>query len=56
MPFFDTPQPATAQEREALFGVAVIRKALSGTVSLGRYIARLPRARWQQDEVQHALV
>ncbi|MCJ1884243.1 iron-containing redox enzyme family protein [Pseudomonas sp. LA21] len=44
MPFFDTLQSATAQEREALFGVLVIREALSGTVSLEGYIAFLTQA------------
>lgn len=44
MPFFDTLQSATAQEREALFSVPVIREALSGTVSLEGYVAFLSQA------------
>lgn len=44
MSFFDTLQSATAQEREALFSVPVIREALSGTVSLEGYIAFLSQA------------
>lgn len=44
MSFFDTLQSATAQEREALFSVPVIREALSGTVSLEGYVAFLAQA------------
>ncbi|MBO3277682.1 TenA family transcriptional regulator [Pseudomonas schmalbachii] len=44
MPFFDTLQTATASEREALFGVPVIREALAGVVSLEGYVAFLTQA------------
>ncbi|MEE9101921.1 iron-containing redox enzyme family protein [Pseudomonas nitroreducens] len=44
MSFFDTLQSATAQEREALFNVPVIREALAGNVSLEGYIAFLSQA------------
>ncbi|MDF3932545.1 TenA family transcriptional regulator [Pseudomonas citronellolis] len=44
MAFFDTLQSATAAEREALFGVPVIRDALAGVVSLEGYLAFLAQA------------
>ena len=44
MAFFDTLQQQTAQEREALFAVPVIREALAGQVSLDSYIAFLSQA------------
>ncbi|AGI24863.1 TenA family transcriptional regulator [Pseudomonas sp. MT3] len=44
MSFFDTLQSTTAQEREALFSVPVIREALSGSVSLEGYVAFLSQA------------
>lgn len=44
MPFFDTLQLHTAQERQALFAVPVIREALAGQVSLDSYIAFLTQA------------
>ncbi|CAK15538.1 TenA family transcriptional regulator [Pseudomonas entomophila] len=44
MSFFDTLQLQTAQERQALFAVPVIREALAGQVSLDSYIAFLTQA------------
>ena len=44
MAFFDTLQQQTAQEREALFAVPVIREALAGQVSLDSYTAFLSQA------------
>ena len=44
MSFFDTLQTQTAQERQALFAVPVIRDALAGKVSLDSYIAFLTQA------------
>lgn len=44
MSFFDTLQMQTAQERQALFAVPVIREALAGEVSLDNYIAFLTQA------------
>ncbi|MCO6055341.1 iron-containing redox enzyme family protein [Pseudomonas sp. MOB-449] len=44
MSFFEQLQVATAQEREALFSVPVIREALSGQVSLEGYRAFLGQA------------
>ncbi|MCU1720710.1 TenA family transcriptional regulator [Pseudomonas sp. 5P_5.1_Bac1] len=44
MVFFDTLQQQTAQERQALFAVPVIREALAGQVSLDSYIAFLSQA------------
>ncbi|UXY54659.1 TenA family transcriptional regulator [Pseudomonas tohonis] len=44
MSFFDSLQAATHEERQALFGVPVIREALGGTVSLEGYIAFLTQA------------
>ena len=44
MSFFDTLQMQTAQERQALFAVPVIREALAGQVSLDSYIAFLSQA------------
>jgi len=44
MAFFDTLQQQTAQERQALFAVPVIREALAGQVSLDSYIAFLSQA------------
>lgn len=41
MSFFDTLQVQTAQERQALFAVPVIREALAGQVSLDSYVAFL---------------
>ncbi|EKT4454217.1 iron-containing redox enzyme family protein [Pseudomonas putida] len=44
MSFFDTLQVQTAQERQALFAVPVIREALAGQVSLDSYVAFLTQA------------
>nr|WP_319528555.1 iron-containing redox enzyme family protein [Pseudomonas laurentiana] len=44
MSFFETLQAATAQERNALFEVPVIRKALAGEVTLESYRAFLIQA------------
>ncbi len=44
MSFFDTLQMQTAQERQALFAVPVIREALAGEVSLENYITFLSQA------------
>ncbi|GLK88486.1 TenA family transcriptional regulator [Pseudomonas turukhanskensis] len=44
MNFFDQLQAATAQERQALFTVPVIRDALAGEVSLENYRAFLTQA------------
>ena len=44
MAFFDTLQQQTAQERQALFAVPVIREALAGQVSLDSYTAFLSQA------------
>lgn len=44
MNFFDELQAATQTEREALFGVPVIREAIAGQVSLEGYIAFLTQA------------
>lgn len=44
MSFFDTLQLQTAQERQALFAVPVIREALVGQVSRDSYIAFLTQA------------
>ncbi|MEN0108924.1 MAG: biliverdin-producing heme oxygenase, partial [Pseudomonas sp.] len=44
MSFFDQLQAATAQERQALFTVPVIREALAGEVSLESYRAFLTEA------------
>ncbi len=44
MSFFDELQAATAQERQALFNVPVIREALAGEVSLDNYRAFLAQA------------
>ncbi len=44
MPFFDTLQLQTHEERQALFAVPVIRDALAGQVSLEAYIAFLTQA------------
>lgn len=44
MSFFDTLQMQTAQERQVLFAVPVIREALAGEVSLDNYIAFLTQA------------
>ncbi len=44
MNFFDQLQAATAQERQALFSVPVIREALAGDVSLDNYRAFLTQA------------
>lgn len=44
MSFFDTLQTHTAQERQALFAVPVIRDALASQVSLESYVAFLTQA------------
>lgn len=44
MSFFETLQTQTAQQRQALFGVPVIREALAGQVSLTSYVAFLAQA------------
>ncbi|WP_194791450.1 TenA family transcriptional regulator [Pseudomonas sp. UFMG81] len=44
MSFFQTLQAQTAGERDALFGVPVIRDALGGVVSLEGYVAFLGQA------------
>lgn len=44
MSFFETLQMQTAQERQALFAVPVIRETLAGEVSLDNYIAFLTQA------------
>lgn len=44
MSFFETLQLQTAHERQALFGVPVIREAMAGQVSLDSYIAFLTQA------------
>ncbi|WP_411382741.1 TenA family transcriptional regulator [Pseudomonas sp. L7] len=44
MSFFDTLQTQTAQQRQALFAVPVIREALAGQVSLDSYVAFLTQA------------
>lgn len=44
MSFFETLQTQTAQERQALFAVPVIREALVGQVSLDSYVAFLSQA------------
>ncbi len=60
MPFFDSLQSATATEREALFGVPVVREAPGQASEIARHRhvdtrRALPGARSQHDEVQHAL-
>ncbi|UFH50814.1 TenA family transcriptional regulator [Pseudomonas sp. KNUC1026] len=44
MSFFDTLQTQTAQQRQALFAVPVIREALAGEASLASYVAFLTQA------------
>ncbi|MFV3381179.1 MULTISPECIES: TenA family transcriptional regulator [Pseudomonas] len=44
MSFFETLQARTAPQRDALFGVPVIREALAGAVSLEGYVAFLTQA------------
>ena len=44
MSFFDTLQHATRQERDTLFNLPIIRKALTGDVSLESYRAFLTQA------------
>ncbi|ANY86886.1 MULTISPECIES: TenA family transcriptional regulator [Pseudomonas] len=44
MSFFETLQARTTPQRDALFGVPVIREALAGAVSLEGYVAFLTQA------------